>query len=47
MAPAQFQTEPAELGGERVVDEENVHARSPLAATKAVKRSASRGRQTS
>ena len=47
VAPGQLQAEPAELGGERVVDEKNVHDLSRWAATSAVNRSASRGRQTS
>ena len=45
----QLQAKPAELGGERVVDEEHVHGRQPLRreAASIENRSASRGRQTS
>ncbi len=35
VAPGQLEAEPAELGGESVVDEQDVHGRSPLAATRA------------
>src|SRR5262249_52978196 len=47
MAPDQLEAEPAELGGERVVDEKDVHDRRPPPATRSEKISASWGRQTS
>ncbi len=47
VALGQLEAKPAELGGESVVDEQDVHGLSLLAATSAVNRSASRGRQTS
>ena len=49
VAPLQFEAEPAELGGEGVVEEKHVHGRYllPRVAASVENRSARTGRQTS